>query len=191
VPREDSPYITPVSEFSAFLSGLKTQPGLVMVAGMMGSTDLVEVADDPIQPGIPALVPSCAIPETQVGTTPPIRLAALAESFPSRFVFENLCDAGTSSEHLRRVTRATTGIMSRRPCLLGNIDYNLTTERCRAFDAIGDTRNRIEACDGAIQTSCFYIEPSLQCEYTSSQMAARYRGTLPDGHRLVVECLTD
>jgi hypothetical protein len=188
VPREDSAYITPVSEFTDFLSGLKTEPGLVMVAGMMGPTDLVEVAEDPVQTGIAALVPSCAVPETQFGTTPPIRLTALGESFSSRFVFENLCEATSASERLRRVTRATTGVMSRRPCLLGKVGPNTTTERCRAFDVIGETRTPVDRCDGA-GSNCFTIDPSTQCEYTPSGLAATYHGTMAAGHRLVVECL--
>lgn len=189
VPREDSQYITPVSEFHAFLSALKTEPGLVMVAGMMGPTDLVEVGAYRNDPGIPELVPSCFVPDTNYGTTPPIRLTALGESFPSRFVFQNLCEATTASERLRRVTRATTGVMSRRPCLLGKISADTTTERCRAFSVAGTTRTPIDACTNSSDTNCFTVAPSADCDYTPSSLAASYRGTLPDGHRLVVECL--
>lgn len=190
VPREDSAYITPITEFGDFLTSLKAGPGLVMVAGMMGPTDVVEVGEESFNPGVPALVPSCAIPETQYGTTPPIRLTAFAESFPSRFVFENLCEATSASERLRRVTRATTGVMSRRPCLLGKVGPNTTTERCRAFDTVGTTRTPVEGCEGA-ESNCFTIAPSAECDYTPSGLAANYRGTLADGHRLVVECLSD
>jgi hypothetical protein len=188
VPREDSAYITPVSAFTAFLSNLKTEPGLVMVAGMMGPTDVVEVGEDPRSPGAPMLVPSCAVADTETGTTPPIRLAALAESFPSRFVFENLCEATAASERLRRVTRATSGVMSRRPCLLGKVSAETTTDRCRAFDVTATTRTPVDRCEGSA-SSCFTIGADAACDYTPSGLAATYRGTMPEGHRLVVECL--
>lgn len=192
LPREDSPFITPVAEFREFLTSLKTEPGLVMVAGIMGPTDVVEVGALPLNPdGIPALVPACTQPETSYGATPPIRLRALGESFPSRFQFENLCEATSASERLRRVTRATTGVMSRRPCLLGKVGPNTTTERCRAFDAIGTTRTPVERCDGTTTTNCFTIDTSAQCDYTPAGLAASYRGSMAAGHRLVVECLAD
>ncbi|HUQ02134.1 MAG TPA: hypothetical protein VM261_06530 [Kofleriaceae bacterium] len=188
VPREDSAYITPVGDFTAFVSSLKTEPGLVMVAGMMGPADVVEVGGDQLQADLPALIPSCAVAGTQTGTTPPIRLAAFAESFPSRFVFENLCEATAASERLRRVTRATSGVMSRRPCLLGKVTPQTTTERCRAFDVTATARTPIARCEGSA-TNCFTIGADAACEYTPSGLAATYRGTLPDGHRMVVECL--
>ncbi|MBZ0234205.1 MAG: hypothetical protein K8M05_17885 [Deltaproteobacteria bacterium] len=190
VPREDSAYVTPVSEYRQFLDGLKLEPGLVMVAGLMGPSDVIEVGPDVLSPELPALVPACFQPDTDFGTTPPIRLTALGESFPSRFVFENLCEATTAGERLRRVTRATTGVMSRRPCLLGKVGPSTTTERCRAYDVIGTTRAPVEPCRGA-GTSCFVVEPSAQCDYTPSGLAATYRGQLAAGHRLVVECLPD
>jgi hypothetical protein len=190
VPREDSPFMTPVAEFKDFLAGLKNEPGLVMFAGMMGPTDAIEVGPDPVSPDLPAIIQSCAVAGTSYGTFPAIRLTALGESFPSRFVFENLCEATSASERLRRVTRATTGVMSRRPCLLGKVGPSTTTERCRAFDVIGETRTPVDRCDGA-GSSCFTIEPSTQCEYTPSGLAATYHGTMAAGHRLVVECLAD
>lgn len=192
VPREDSPYLTPIGQFRAFLEGLKTEPGLVMIGGMMGPTDVVEVGPFSVgDPSWPELVRACSIPETAFGATPPIRLAALGESFPSRFVFENLCEATSASERLRRVTRATTGVMSRRPCLLGKVGPNTTTDRCRAFDVIGTTRTPVEPCRGGVASRCFVVEPSAQCDYTPSGLAATYRGQLAEGHRLVVDCLPD
>ncbi len=187
-PREDSPYITPVSEFTDFLDALKPEPGLIMVAGMMGPADVVEVGPEPFDPNLTGLVPSCTRPETSYGTTPPIRLTALGEHFPSRFLFQDLCEATSTSQRLRNITRATTGVMSRRPCLLGKVGPATTTERCRAFDVAGTVRTPIERCAGA-GGNCFVIEPSAQCEYTPSGLAASYRGTLAAGHRLVVECL--
>jgi hypothetical protein len=159
-----------------------------MVAGMMGPTDVVQVGPDPFGPGSATLVPACAGPERDQGATPPIRLAALGESFPSRFVFENLCEATSASERLRRVTRAATGVMSRRPCLLGKVGPGTTTDRCRAFDVLGGARTPIDRCAGSA-SNCFTIAPSTECDYTPSSLAATYRGTLADGHRMVVECL--
>jgi hypothetical protein len=191
VPRDDSAYITPLSEFVTFLQGVKDDPNTVMVAGMYGPIVPVTVAEDEFNPGsgIPALVPACAAPQTNVGATPPIRMAAFADQFPSRFVFESLCDSAMS-QRLYRVARSASGVMSQRPCLIGNLSPTTTTERCRAFDVGGGAEKRIEACGNGTNSNCFEIAPSESCDYTPSGLTASYRGSLAAGHRLVVECLT-
>ncbi len=190
VPRAASRYITAPGEYADFVRALKPDPSMVMLAGMFGPLGPVVVGPDPDRPEAPALEPTCSSPETGVAATPPIRLAALAGEFPSRFVFESLCSAAMS-ERLYRVTRSTSGVMSQRPCLFGDLGADVTTDRCRAYDVIGSSRTGVDRCTGAAAANaCFEIAPSAQCDYTPSGLAAGYRGgTLAAGHRLVVECL--
>jgi hypothetical protein len=47
VPRENSPFMTPISEYVQFLAGLKADPSLVMVAGIFGNPGPVTVVPDP------------------------------------------------------------------------------------------------------------------------------------------------
>ena len=49
--RDDSAYITPTSEFAAFLRALKPDPAMVMLAGMYGPVGPVLVAEDVLAPG--------------------------------------------------------------------------------------------------------------------------------------------
>ena len=191
-PREDSPYLTPIETYRAFLAGLKPDPSLVMVTGMYAPPTPVVVGQDPAvtaRPGTPAVLANCTAPATEVEATPAIRLDALVQQFPSRFVFESMCES-EMSQRLYRIARSTAGVMSRSPCLLGNVDITTTTERCRAFDVAPDGSQRVlSGCRTTSEQGCFHVGPSQSCGYTPHGVAARYRGTLADGHRLVVDCL--
>jgi len=191
-PRDDSPYLTPIESYRDFLAGLKPDPSLVMVTGMYAPPTPVVVGQEPtgvVRPDFPALQPTCVAPATGVEATPAIRLDALVQQFPSRFVFESMCES-EMSQRLYRIARSTAGVMSRSPCLLGNVDITTTTERCRAFDVAPDGSQRVlSGCRTANEQGCFHVGPSQSCGYTPHGVAARYRGTLADGHRLVVDCL--
>lgn len=189
VSREDSAYIAPVGPYADFLRALKPDPAMVMLAGMYGPLGPVVVGEGVLAPeGYPSLMPTCAAAGTGVEALPPIRLAGLADEFQSRFVFESLCDS-VMSERLYRVTRSTSGVMSQRPCLLGDLGTATTTERCRAFDVAGATSTPLQRCGNGAVTNCFSVATSAQCDYTPSGLGATYRGSLAAGHRLVVECL--
>jgi hypothetical protein len=190
VAREDSPYVHGIDAYATFLRGLKADPATVMLAGMYGPVGPVVVGPDPVSPETYlALQYTCSAPETDVAAQPPVRLAQLADEFPSRFVFESLCDSAMS-QRLFRISRSAAGVMTQRPCLLGNLGTTTTTERCRAFDVIGSAETEIRRCSSTVRTACFDVAPSAACDYTPSGLTATYRGTLADGHRLVVECLT-
>lgn len=60
--REDSPYLTSVASYTAFLRGLKADPSQVVVTSLIGALDearTAEVVPDPNMPDAPALAPSC------------------------------------------------------------------------------------------------------------------------------------
>ncbi len=190
--REDSRYLTPIDDYEAFFRGLKADPSLVMVTGMYAPPTDVVVGQDPdvLAPrGTPALLATCVAPATGVTASPAIRLDELVQRFPSRFVFESMCGS-VMSERLRRITRATAGVMARRPCLLGRLDAETTTARCRGYDVGPDrAERRLLGCRAAGEQGCFAIAPMVACDYTPSGRGASYRGTLGPGHRLVVDCL--
>ena len=192
VAREDSAYIHPVGRYIDFFRGLKADPATVLIAGIYGPVGPVVVGDSPDIPpnsGYLGLQYTCSAPETNVAASPPIRLVQVADQFPSRFVFESLCDSAMS-QRLYRVTRSATGVMQQRPCLIGDLSPQLTAERCRAFDVAGTTQTPIDRCGGGTTSNCFELAPSPQCDYTPSGLAASYRGSLAAGHRMVVECLS-
>ena len=187
VPRDDSAYLHPIATYAGFLGALKPVPGMVMLAGMYGPPDTVEVGT--AATGGPELRATCAAPGTGVEAAPAIRLDAVVQAFPSRFVFESMCESGMSTR-LARITRSTSGVMSRRPCLLGRLDATTTTGRCRAFAVGADGTSRtLPGCRSDGEQGCFVVAPSAQCDYTPSGVAATYRGTLAAGERMIVECL--
>ncbi len=80
--REDSPYLTSVASYAAFLRGLKADPSQVVVTSLIGAVDDArgaEVVADPNQPDAPALAPSCS---SELGIAyPGFRLADFTAAF--------------------------------------------------------------------------------------------------------------
>lgn len=101
-PKEDSQYMYGVQEYVDFLYGLKSDPNLLVVAGIVAPTEPYAVGVDPERPQNPAIVPSCTVEtgETCQQTSdcsnqktcingqcvskadPPVRLQFLLDQFP-------------------------------------------------------------------------------------------------------------
>jgi hypothetical protein len=149
-PRDDSEFMTAISELVDFFRGVKPDPGRVAVTLVSGGADGVEVASD--GNGNPRLAPVCtrepppecadAIwpPDAGPGDDPPdagpltpgdcwndysrtdpsVRLNAFLDEFPGRSHFAPICDLAMSS-HLESTARLAADIMGRRPCLRGEL----------------------------------------------------------------------
>ncbi len=105
-PSDDSPYIAPVSDYVAFLQGLKEDPTDVIVAAITGPTGPVVVAEDPDKDEL-WVPPACVVcndgaasceaavrsqaTDALVAAAPGVRMSSLLESFPGRSTFQNIC----------------------------------------------------------------------------------------------------
>jgi hypothetical protein len=197
VPREDSAYIYPVQEYVDFLSTLKADPSMVMVAGIVPPAAPVAVEAD--VNGYPALAGACTPPPAPCPpeqpdcirdpVAPAVRLDAVLHAFPSRYVLESICDDSMAAM-LSRIARTATGVMAAEPCIIG--DDLPASPSCRAYDQLaGGGRVAIPAC-GPEATSCFELVSDEQvCGHTPSHLRAEVRRTAapPDGSHLVVECV--
>jgi len=228
--REDSDYLTPVGDFTNFLTGLKSDPTKVMVGGIFGDSDPVTVvlsadgrlelgdvcggrpppctassdagvadAGMPVDAGPPAdaAPPACPV---WGPVSPGVRLHAVAAAFPARYDFESICQVDFSAM-LRRIARATAGVMRARPCLLGQVaDVDPTTAgiqaACRAYDVVsprtaGEQRTELRACDGSSALPCFrVVADAATCGDTDTGLAVQVdrAGPAPAGAHVVLDC---
>ncbi|MCE9575850.1 MAG: hypothetical protein K8W52_22055 [Deltaproteobacteria bacterium] len=186
VPREGATPVVPISTYADFLRGLKADPSMIMVATIAGNTEPVEIVTEQDTPtiGVPGVTCETA---TAGSATPPVRLAALAAQFSSRYSFSTICDLG-GPDQLAHMTLTVAGVLTRRRCLLGPVPASPT---CRAYARKTDG-NRVELpiCTSAAPGSCVAIEPDLDCDYTPSHLGAHASaGLVGSNEHLVVECV--
>jgi hypothetical protein len=123
-PNDASPYLTKVADYVEFLKGLKKDPKKVIVAGIMGKTDLFEVelrAPPKTDKKVPALKHSC----TYTGANgvevadPPIRLKFFLDQFPNRSTFSQICQQDLSGglQQIGDLLKAVIGD----PCIEGKL----------------------------------------------------------------------
>jgi hypothetical protein len=178
VPRDESPYMTEVGEYVSFLQGLKVDPTLVMVAGIFADAVPVEVVTDPGATDRLALADVCGgDPMEQIGTYPAVRLHALADGFPARWIFSPICDASAQmAANLRRISLTLGTVMAAKSCLPDDLPAQ---PRCRGFAA---------PVGGARRPVAITIAPDAdQC---GSRLAVSVEpGAIADGEHLIVECL--
>jgi hypothetical protein len=107
-PAESSEYLAKVSEYVAFLKGLKADPNKVIVAGIMGTITPFAVELRALPTGgdpIPSLAHSCqyiggdrtgdGVGDLEVAD-PPIRLQFFMDQFPNRSTFSSICQQDLS-----------------------------------------------------------------------------------------------
>src|SRR5262249_44280756 len=102
-PRDDSAYLTKVSDYAKFVKGLKSDVSKIIVAGILGTTEpfSVELRAPPGSGGtkIPALAHSCSS-QGRVGTEvpdPPTRIKYFLDQFPNRSTFTTICQQDLSA----------------------------------------------------------------------------------------------
>ncbi len=188
--REDSAYLTPVSEYADFLKSLKADPTMVVAAAITGTAGPVEVttSDD----GNPTLAPSCS---SMLGQAyPAVRLQEFVESFPDRHKFSTICDSDLADPLARSAERITSTAL-RRPCLSGELrDVDPTTDGLQV-----DCRMTVQSADGQIAipscaeqpdaSRCFTISSQPSICATETGLAFAINGDpAPAGHT-VLECL--
>ena len=197
VTRDDSPYMTPVDDFAAFLATQKTDPSLVMLAGIVPPPGPVAVVGAQ-ETGNPVLGEACTPPPipcppeepdcSQGPVQPAVRLDAIIHSFPARYAFEPMCD-DTTANMLSRIARTAAGVMAGDSCLLG--DRLPLDAACRAFDVVGNERTAIPPCGDGDGTCFLLVEDLGRCGYTPSRIRVHVQRNVPPpaGARLLVECL--
>ena len=166
-PRDDSRYLSTMASFADFLEGLKSDPTMVLVAGIFGAASPVVVVTD--EDGIPSLETVCQrpppeceppaaspYPDATLGPSSPdappapvcppsaspgVRLAGLLDRFPARGRFDSIC--GDDMRIALRKTAVLTGaVAGAKPCLLGaardvRADVSGVQPSCHVYDVVG------------------------------------------------------
>jgi hypothetical protein len=192
---EESPYIAPVSPFADFLKGLKDHPGKVIVAGVYGVPESVDVVSDPrLSSGTPMLAKVC---ESSLGSaTPAIRIEALLSQFPARAARSSICESDLSWA-MRNTALVTRRVATRSHCLAGSLadtDSSVVglqpTCQVATVTAAGTSlasSQKLRPCASATDDNCYAIEAdTTSCADTASKLAVRVR----QPNRLANETLT-
>ncbi len=202
VPRVGAPLVRDIEPYVEFLRGLKADPNMVMVSGIVGDAAPVEVVLD--GDGAPMMSPSCG---SAVGeAAPAIRLTAFAELFPQRNTVTTICNEDLS-DALIAVANLLASTLAL-PCVEGEIDLDPTTPGVQHDCYVSDVRypgqdrqeeTPIPPCvtdtgSGSGEVPCWRLEVNaMGCRDTPTQTVLRVdRGytEVPDGTHTILRCLT-
>jgi len=178
--RADSPYLHDVREYVDFLYSIKEDPGLVMVAGIMGNPTPVSVAVvTNMQGKAEALLePSCRSGAGEAD--PAIRLHELIESFPQRGLATTICNEDLSDSleliadlYVKIGFPCVTGIADLDPEMPG-VQYDCTASDVRSSGDDSLEEEVIPSCDLEATLPCWQILESELCESTPQESAFRF-----------------
>lgn len=166
-----------VEKYVEFLKGLKANPELVLVSGIVGVDDerhTVVVGPDPMTPANPSVQKSCFISDPgdpNDGAAPPIRLGAFLGAFPNGSTRTSICSATLEDALVEIAERLRVLIFD--PCVKRPL-RDVEPERdglqpeCSVMDVRnphGDDREEvvIPSCDATPGTvPCWRIAPDLE-----------------------------
>ena len=216
-PNPNSQYMYEVDKYIDFLKGLKEDPSLVIVAGIIGIDDdmhTVVVGPDPMTPANPSVEKSCFLVDPNDpndGAAPPIRIAEFLRNFANRNSQTSICSQ-TLSDALTDIAELLKLAIGN-PCLqraLSDRDLSTTCDHatgagCEYECSVMDVRNPnsdnreetvIDSCarsGGA--TPCWKIIPNVaECPTAPNNLSIevdRGGGAPPSGTFLEVQCVTE
>lgn len=143
-PKKDSRYVADVARFVEFMRGLKPDPRDLIVTGVMGDPNVVQVEVD--FDGSPQLAPSCE-DTSGVAAYPSVRLQNFVDQVEGGGKVASLCEPDTLTRPSREIRKA----LGTR-CLDGYI-RDMDPERagrqpsCRVFLETDGGREQVFACD--------------------------------------------
>lgn len=220
-PRDNSMYMYEIERYIDFLQNLKTDPSLIIVAGIIGNFDSttgdLTVGPDPNNAMFPSVQKSCFTVDPNDpddGAAPPVRLQAFLTAFPDRNTFTTICSANLTDALMDVADLLKTAIGN--PCIdtpLADRNPNIdgVQPECSVVDVIGaNTDNPTEqiipqcsqviqvgdTCDpGSVGTPCWCIHPdSMGCPTAPGNYAIdvnRGGATPPLGTVLEVQCVIE
>jgi hypothetical protein len=189
-----------------FLKGLKDDPSLVIVAGIIGPPTPVGVTTD--MGGGLDVAPSCSVPGVANSSARPgIRLTSFLEAFPQRNTFTTICNENLS-DALTVIATLLAQVLGN-PCLEGQIkdisDAAGIQPDCQVSDVrfpgqTGQQETPLPECnnadgDAATNQPCWLIfEDRTACDKTPTGLTiAVYPSnrSVPVGTHTVVRCQAD
>jgi hypothetical protein len=201
-PREDSPYMFGVQQYVDFLRGLKPDPEMVIVAGIVAPPTpfVVELEDRPSGEPWRVLQPSCSTPGAG-DADPGVRFHHFLQGFPGRSTATTICDEDLSDALvlIAELLREALG----NACIEGDIDLQPETPGVQYDCAVtevrfaGEEREQetvVPPCDAeGLAVPCWTFEPDPECDRYPTGLAVvveRGGAPAPPGTRLRVRCAT-
>jgi len=209
-PRTSSPYMYTLPRYIDFLRNLKSDPKLIIVAGIVGvfdqETGTVVVGPDATNATWPEVQKSCGYDpnDDNAGASPPVRLTNFMVSFPERNTFTTICNSNLSDALVQIATLLKTAIGN--PCIDApladrNPDLPGLQEECSVADVTApDGPNRTETvipkCDAnhSVIPCWEFVADAVQCPDAPDNLAIEVdRGgfTPPLGTVLQLQCVTE
>jgi hypothetical protein len=200
-PRNDSSYMYGVDEYVTFLKGLKEDPNMVIVGGIIGNPTPVTVGVD--DDNNPELDPSCV--SASGDADPGVRLSFFLEAFPQRSTVTTICNEDLS-DALILIAELLAKVIGN-PCIEGNIDADPDVEgvqyECQVSDVRypGEDRQEetiIPECnlpvtEPASPLPCWHFVPDVgACPDTPTNLTLlveRGSGSVPTGTHVVARCV--
>lgn len=200
-PKDDSPYMTKVSEYVTFLKGLKSDPANVIVAGIIGPTEPFQIGSWTVNgtPNAPQLVHSCmytAVNGDMAVADPAIRIKAFLDGFPNRSTSTTICkdDLSDALVVIGQLLKQVVGS----PCIDGELKgppYDCAVSDVQNVGKANQTEQVLAACNGSnSNVPCWHIVEDLaQCTVNPKHLALKIeRGGMappPDTH-VIANCVT-
>lgn len=198
VPRTNSQFMYNVNEYADFLKGLKSDPGQIIVAGIIGNTEPVNVGSDD---GEPVLDPSCVSGAGEAD--PGIRLNAFLEAFPNRNTSTTICNDDLS-DALTVIAELLAKVIGN-PCMEGDLvldtegQPDCTVADVRNLNQDGQEETILAECDAGITNlPCYhFVKDTEQCssiETFPTQLTLvieRGAADVPNNTTVVARCITD
>jgi hypothetical protein len=139
-PQTGNPFMVDVADYSAFLTGLKTNKADITVSAAAGPREPFAVADF----GVRALLPSCSGPSGVA--RPAVRLGALVDEFGGGFA-----DACTQADAYGQVSQPF--VRAQRSCFANLLPTD--GNDCTVVETVGDTDTELQQCGAGVSAPCW------------------------------------
>ncbi|HVK73273.1 MAG TPA: vWA domain-containing protein [Kofleriaceae bacterium] len=210
--RDNSQYQFEVEKYVNFFRTLKSDPSLVIVAGILGTFDAgsgnLTVGQDPAATaaqGTPAVQRSCGFNpnDEHAGASPPVRIAKFLTAFPDRNTQTSICDENLSDALVQIAALLKLAIGD--PCIDTpladrNPDRDGDQYECTVLDVTNPNSDSpvetvIPQCGNPRTTPCWeLVEDEEQCPMAWMNYAIKVdRGgaTPPTGTVMRMQCVTE
>jgi len=170
-PNEGSQYLEKVQTYVDFLKSLKTDSTKVIVAGIMGTTEPVQVelrAPPAGGPAIQSLAHSCMYQGANGAEVadPPVRIKFLLDQFPNRSTFTTICQQNLA-DGLRLIAQLLKTVLGS-PCIEGKLadvdpntpgdQYDCSVSYVQNYGKPNATEKVLPECDaGLTNKPCWHI----------------------------------
>jgi hypothetical protein len=215
-PTDDTTYLASVADHVRFVKSLKpNDPGKIVVAGIMGTTEPFETEMRPPRTGaapVPALAHSCTyigadgLPEV---ADPPIRLKFFLDQFPNRSAFAPICQKDLSGSLQQIGDLLKTALPD--PCITGKLadvdpatpgpQYDCSVSVVTNQGTDTQTENLMPVCPANIPaTACWHLvvdaancpQPELKpADRQNLLLKIENQDTLPKDAHILADCVTE